>query len=191
MLTRLTALLDADRARSSNSLPALIAADYLAACSETRESPRRMAIMFVPRLIHNPSLHATVILRLAHSSPRFLFGLWRTLLVAKHAIDVEGRVEVGPGLILPHPIGIVLGRGTRIGSNVRILNNVTIGARPGHDVAWSRACPDIRDGVTIWTQSIVVGPITVGENAVIGARSWIDRDVASGEVVHPGRPRAD
>jgi serine O-acetyltransferase len=189
VLTRLTAMFDADRARSSNSLPALIVADYLAACGETHESARRLAIMFLPRLIHNPSLHATVILRFAHRSPRLLFGLWRTLLIAKHAIDVEGRVEIGPGLVLPHPVGIVLGRGTRIGRHVRILNNVTIGARPGPDFPGSDACPDIRDGVTIWTQSIIVGPITVGENAVIGARSWIDKDVASGETVHPGRQR--
>lgn len=139
--------------------------------------------MFVPRLVHNPSLHATVILRLTLAGPRFLFGLWRTLLIAKHGIDVEGPVEIGPGLLLPHPISIVIGRGTRIGSNVRILNHVTIGSRPGRPPVGARSCPDIGDGTTIWAQSIVVGPITVGENATLGARSWVDKDVPPGAVI--------
>jgi serine O-acetyltransferase len=174
---------DADRASDRDTVLGLIIADYLAACSGGDESPRRLALMFLPRLIHNPSLHTTVIIRLAHAGPRFLFGLWRTLLIAKHAIDVEGPIDIGPGLILPHPVSIVIGRGTRIGSNVRILNSVTIGARPGRAPVGSRTCPDIRDGATIWAQSIVVGPITVGENATLGARSWLDSDVAPGAVI--------
>jgi serine O-acetyltransferase len=180
--SRLDAPLWTARGAARDGLPRLIIADYLAVCGETSESPRRLALMFLPRLLHNPSLQATVMIRLAHRSPRFMFGIWRTLLIAKHSIDVEEPIEIGPGLVLPHPFGIVLGRGTRIGSNVRILNTVTIGARPGRD--WTPAmCPQIGDGVTIWTQSIVVGPIIVGPNAVLGARSWIDKDVAAGEVV--------
>lgn len=180
---RLERRFDADRPGARDSVLGLIIADYLAVCSGGGESPRQLALMFVPRLIQNPSLHATVILRLALAGPRVVFGLWRTLLIAKHAIDLEGPVEIGPGLILPHPVSIVIGRGTRIGRNVRILNGVTIGARPGRAPVGSRACPDIRDGATIWAQSIVVGPITVGENATLGARSWVDRDVAPGEVI--------
>jgi serine O-acetyltransferase len=169
---------ETDRSPRSGLL-GLIVADYLAACRGSDESSTRLALMFLPRLVHNPSLHATVMLRLALAGPRFLFGMWRTLLIAKHSIDLEGPVEIGPGLLLPHPVGIVFGRGTRIGADVRIGHNVTFGGRPGR----TALCPDIRDGVTIWTQSIIVGPITVGENAVLGARSWVDKDIAPGSVV--------
>ena len=40
----------------------------------------------------------------------------------------------------------------------------------------------IGDAVTIYGQSMVIGPITVGEGAVIGARSWVDKDVPPGAV---------
>src|SRR4051794_18776104 len=181
----MSALFEADRAEDPRGLLGLVISDYLAATAGAEESPRRLALMFVPRLLNNPSLQATLIVRLTLRSPRFMFGLWRSLLIAKHSIDVEGPVEIGPGLMLPHPIGIVLGRGTRIGRNVRILNHVVTGARPGTEPG-PRMCPVIRDRVTIWTQSIVVGPIEIGEAATIGARSFIDKDVEPGRVVHPG-----
>jgi serine O-acetyltransferase len=46
----------------------------------------------------------------------------------------------------------------------------------------------IGDRVAIYMQSIVVGPIAVGDDAVLGARSWVDKDVPPGAVVS-GRPR--
>jgi serine acetyltransferase len=167
----------------NTSLRSLIASDYEAVCRGRPESPRRRALMFGPRLLYHAPLQATVIVRLAQCGPRWLHGFWRNLLIWKHSIDVEFPVEIGPGLLLPHPVSIVVGRSTKIGANVQIMNNVTIGARPYQQAQDGRICPEIRDGAIILTQSIVVGPITVGENALIGARTWIDTDVPAGAAV--------
>jgi serine acetyltransferase len=139
-------------------------------------------LLFLPRLIHNPCLHATVMLRLALASPKFTLGLWRTLLIAKHSIDIQGDIEIGPGLKLMHPFGIVLGWGVRIGSNVSILHSVTMGAFHRHPPGVYRMSPTVEDDVTIYTQSVLVGPITVGKGSVIGAGSFVDHDIAPGTI---------
>ena len=87
----------------------LFAADYLALYRDRGESPRRRRIAFLPRLLTNPSLHAVLLLRLANASPRFTWWFWRQVLVSKHAMDWTGPFEIGPGLRLPHPVGVVMG----------------------------------------------------------------------------------
>jgi serine O-acetyltransferase len=46
-----------------------------------------------------------------------------------------------------------------------------------------RPCPVIGDGVTIYMKTVILGPITIGDHAVIGARAWVVNDVPAGEVV--------
>jgi serine O-acetyltransferase len=164
--------------------------------SSKADSPRRLALLFVPRLLNNPCLHATVLLRLALRSPTFMLGFWRTLLIAKHSIDIQREIEIGPGLLLVHPFGIGLGARLHIGSNVTILNSVSIGGnvivganavQPGRSNKLSpMLSPTIGDNVVVFADSFLVGPITVGERAVIGAGAWVDHDVPP-RAIHPGR----
>lgn len=199
MLRRLESLFDPNQPPRSDSLLGLIISDYLAYYVATptrskwgvygstrRDSPRKLAFLFLPRLAHNPCLHATLLLRLALRSPKFTLGLWRTLLIAKHSIDIHGDIKIGPGLMLPHPVGITIAPTLRIGSNVTILHQVTIGGVVRQPEGESQLSPIIGDDVVIYTQSILVGPITIGDGAVVGAGSLVDQDVASGAVV-PGR----
>jgi serine O-acetyltransferase len=195
MLARITALFDPGGPQPQSGLLPLIVSDYVALYRDNHEPPRRMALLFLPRLVLNPSLHATTLIRLTLASPRFTFGLWRTLLIAKHSIDVNRVMEIGPGLVLPHPIGILLGWGLRVGANVTILHEVSIGGIPTDPSAPMRPppgpigepCPVIEDGVTILMKSVIVGPITIGEGAVIGARSFVTKDVPAGTTVRGQR----
>jgi serine O-acetyltransferase len=195
MVARVISLFGTDPRDCGNGLFRLIVSDYLAYYREKErargrpESPQRRALLFLPRVLHNPCLHATILLRLALASPRFTLGLWRTLLIAKHSIDIQPDIEIGPGLKLLHPFGIALGWGLRVGSNVAILHNVSIGAAHRQPEGVYRASPIIEDDVTIYTQSFLSGPITVGRGALIGAGSFVDYDVAPGAVVRGGFQR--
>jgi len=92
--------------------------------------------------------------------------------------DVDTTARFGPGLHVPHPTGIVIGAGSRVGANVTILQHVTLGqAHRG-----SREAPTIQDGVEIGVGACVLGPVTIGASAVIGANSVVLRDVAPGAV---------
>jgi serine acetyltransferase len=206
MLGRLESLFRPEATRQADSLLALIISDYVAYYGpRTRmrrrwaighgskaDSPRRLALLFLPRLINNPSLHATVLLRLATRGPRLLLGFWRTVLIAKHSIEISRDMEIGPGLVLPRPIGIALGETVRIGTNVTIFHYVGLGATffaaPGYrpDEPGAQLAPVIGDDVVIFMDSKLVGGINVGDGVVIAAGAWVDHDVPP-KTVHPGR----
>lgn len=198
MLDRLVSRFDPDQPLRGDGLLSLIISDYLAfygstpsrdrsgvAGSHKRYSIRKQALLFVPRVLHNPCLHATILIRLTVWSPRVLLGFWRTVLIAKHGIDIHWNMRIGPGLVLPHPMGIVLGWGLKIGRNATILHNVTIGGLVQRGRS-GQLCPLIGDDVVIYMNSIILGPISIGDRAVVGAGSWVDRDI-SADTVHRGR----
>jgi len=77
----------------------------------------------------------------------------------------------------PHrAIGVVISSGVQLGENVTIYQNVTIGSKGG--------CPAIGDGVIIGAGAVILGPIRVGNCAVIGANSVVTKDVAAGSIVY-------
>ena len=86
--------------------------------------------------------------------------------------------EIGPGLNLPHPTGIVVGDGVRIGRSSTIYQNVTLGRhsanRPGY--------PVLGEDTTIYAGAVIIGAITIGEGAVVAANSVVNRDIAPGAI---------
>ena len=77
------------------------------------------------------------------------------------------------GLRIPHPYGIVIHAGACIGSNVTVRQHVTIGVRSDSDLRPPIVCDD----VIIGAGAAVLGPITVGLGAVIGANAVVNSDV--------------
>lgn len=94
---------------------------------------------------------------------------------------VQFDAEIGPGLRLPHPNGIVIGQGVRIGANCTIYQQVTLGgARVGD---WkSDRYPDVGDGVVLFAGAKLVGDIRIGDGATVGANAVVLRDVPPGHV---------
>ena len=84
------------------------------------------------------------------------------------------QAEIGRHFRIAHPIGIVIGL-AKIGDNVAIWQNVTIGAigRAGE----KKSCPVIDDNVKIFASAVVAGGIRIGEGSTIGALAFINRDV--------------
>ncbi|WP_275039694.1 serine O-acetyltransferase [Halorubrum distributum] len=81
---------------------------------------------------------------------------------------------------LPHPIGIVIGHDAEVGENVCIRHHVTLGRSVPEQ---SAGYPTVNDGVVIGTGTTVLGDITIGENASIGANSVVLDDVPPGSTV--------
>jgi serine O-acetyltransferase len=186
MSARVIALFESENRRRGDSLGRLIISDYLAYYhnyGRAKESPPRLALLFLPRLFTNPCLHATVMIRLALAGPRMFNGLWRTVLIAKHSIDIHHRMTIGPGLMLPHPTGILLGWGLEVGSNVVLLHNLSIGRVHQPEEGATQLSPVIGDDVIIYPGAMLFGPITIGDGAVIGAGAWVTRDVPPGATV--------
>lgn len=85
--------------------------------------------------------------------------------------------EIGGGLYIPHPYGIVVGAAT-LGRNVTLLQNVTIGRKSADDPR----DPLIEDDVTISAGAVIIGAITLGKGSTIGANAVVVKDVPAGAI---------
>ena len=84
--------------------------------------------------------------------------------------------RIGPGLLLPHPVGIVVGDDVEIGDNATIYQHVTLGQRGARDQSY----PVIGHNVVIYAGAVIIGNITIGDGAVIGANAVVTGDVPAG-----------
>lgn len=91
----------------------------------------------------------------------------------RYGCIISPSAEIGYNFKLPHPVGVVIGEGVKIGNNCIIYQNVTLG-RKNRDIA---EYPAIGDNVTIYCNSVLVGNINIGDNTIIGCNSTILRDV--------------
>jgi serine O-acetyltransferase len=127
------------------------------------------------RLAH-PRFLPLVILRASHAicmlRVPFIPQLLGYLNVLMFGLDVAPRCEIGPGLFLPHTAGTVIGA-SRIGQNVTIFQNVTLGAK-GLDMGWN---PDLRpivcDNVILGAGCKILGGISLGVGVKVGANAVV------------------
>jgi serine O-acetyltransferase len=132
-------------------------------------------------LLFENGYQAVVLHRLAHwfkrrgipfFGPFFnRFSLWLT------GVDIAPAAEIGPGLRIGHGVGLVIGGAARIGRNAFLLHGVTIGA-PG--ATRLEEMPTVGDDVFIGAGATLIGPIVVGDGAVIGASALVTSDVPPG-----------
>ena len=95
------------------------------------------------------------------------------------AIDIHPGAKIGKYLFIDHGF-TVIGETAQIGDNVTIYQCVTLGGtNPANGVAGKRH-PTLSDGVIVGSGAQILGPITVGPRARIGANAVVTRDVAEG-----------
>jgi len=101
-------------------------------------------------------------------------------------IDIHPGATIGDYFTIDHGTGVVIGETTVIGRNVKMYQGVTLGAKSfpldeyGNPIKGIIRHPRIEDKVIIYSNSTILGPITVGEGAVIGGNLWVDSDVKAG-----------
>lgn len=95
-------------------------------------------------------------------------------------IELHWQSEVGEGLRIYHGYCLVIHPETRIGKNVTLRHCVTLGNR---GTANASGTPVLHDDVEVGAHAIVIGPVTVGAKAVIGAGAVVTKDVPPGAVV--------
>ncbi len=92
------------------------------------------------------------------------------------AADIPLNCQIGGGLLLPHPNGIVIHRLARIGPNCLIFHQVTIGTRSGVVNP-----PVIGGHVDIGAGAKILGDVRIGDHACIGANAVVLKDVPAGK----------
>lgn len=92
----------------------------------------------------------------------------------KTGVEIHPAAKIGKGVFIDHGAGVVIGETAEVGDNVTIYQNVTLGGT-GKDVG--KRHPTVKNGVMLSAGCSVLGPVTVGEGAKIGAGSVVLCDV--------------
>lgn len=98
-----------------------------------------------------------------------------------HCCEISYEAKIASTVVFPHDgFGVVIGNSTVVGEHTKILHRVTLGGREGHAAADGRTNPMIGKHVLIGSGAFVLGPVTVGDYARIGAGAVVLEDVPEG-----------
>jgi len=89
-------------------------------------------------------------------------------------IEIDHGAVIGEGTVFIHGNGIVIGPGSVIGRHCSIFHQVTVGSQDGESY------PVVCDHVTIYPGAKIIGGITIGDGAKIGANAVVLSDVPAG-----------
>ena len=136
---------------------------------------KKMLAKYIPWFMMDKKIEK--IYKKAHKSflkgHRNLANYYVYKIFQKYNCYISPKAEIGNNVSFPHPTGIVIGEGVKIGENCTIYQNVTLG-RKNKDIA---EYPSIGNNVTIYCNSTIVGNIEVGENSIIGCNTVVLKSV--------------
>lgn len=134
-----------------------------------------------------PAIRAISSYRIAHALHKFGIPLIPRIITemahSETGIDIHPEAVIGPYFAIDHGTGIVIGSTTIIGSNVKLYQGVTLGAKSfsldkeGNPVKGIPRHPIVEDNVVVYSNSSILGRITIGHDSVIGGNIWITNDL--------------
>lgn len=138
-----------------------------------------------------PGVQAVLAYRLAHrlkarEVPLLPLGIsWASRSIT--GIEIHPGARIGSGFFIDHGSGVVIGETAEIGENVTLYQGVTLG---GTGFQAGKRHPTVEDNVTIGSGAKLLGPVTVGHGAKVGANTVVVGDVppCSTVVGNPGHP---
>ena len=141
-------------------------------------------------LLTYSGLHVLIFHRIAHAMealrlpllPRILMSIARGLT----GVEIHPAATIGRGLFIDHGTGVVIGETAVIGDNVTLFQGVTLGGT-GKDKG--KRHPTLGNNVVVGAGAKILGNITIGHHALIGANAVVIRDVPEDSTVVgvPGR----
>jgi serine O-acetyltransferase len=146
-----------------------------------------------------PGLYAITVYRIAH----ILFNLNvpqlpRIMTEQAHSmtgIDIHPGAKIGERFVIDHGTGVVIGETSVIGDNVRIYQNVTIGAvslppNAGIELRGAKRHPTIEDDVILYSGATVLGGDTIiGTRSIVGGNVWLTSSIPPDTKVVIDSPR--
>lgn len=146
-----------------------------------------------------PGLFAITVYRISHILHQLgIPQLPRIMSEHAHSltgIDIHPGASIGRRFVIDHGTGVVIGETSIIGENVRIYQNVTIGALSlppgsGERLKGKKRHPTIEDDVIIYSGATILGgDTTIGRGSVIGGNVWITESIPPDTKVFIDTPR--
>ena len=137
-----------------------------------------------------PAIRALTCYRIAHELYRLDVPLIPRIITelahSETGIDIHPGAQIGEYFTIDHGTGVVIGATCIIGSNVKLYQGVTLGAKSfpldvnGNPIKNNPRHPILEDNVIVYSNATVLGRITIGQGAVVGANKWVTHDVPAG-----------
>ncbi|MDP9001840.1 MAG: serine acetyltransferase [Myxococcota bacterium] len=135
----------------------------------------RVGLRQVATILAHDGAQALALSRLRQAARRWRIPLAEPLLrraqLIMFGIDIGRDVELGEGVLFAHTVGIVIGGDARVGDRVMFLGSNTIGSIRHEDF------PRVGSDVIIGAGARIVGAVTIGDGATIGANAVVVHDV--------------
>lgn len=181
-------------AHSLPAIRALLVSDFKAAL---RGDPAATSIAEI--LLCYRGATAIIHHRLAHALDRLGARLVARLIAdiahSSTGIDIHPSARIGESFFIDHGTGVVIGETAIIGSNVRLYQAVTLGAKrfpaaaDGSLLKGAPRHPIIEDNVVVYAGATILGRITVGRDSVIGGNVWLTHSVPEGSIITQAQAR--
>ena len=177
--------------RTSTLVAATVAEVKRDVAAAKSRDPAADGVSTVEVLLAWPGVQALLAHRAAHAMLRVGVPVLPRLLAAfaraVTGIEIHPAADIGPGLFIDHGMGVVIGETATVAQDVTIYQGVTLG---GTGFATGKRHPSVQDRVTIGSGAKLLGPITIGHDAKIGANTVVIHDVPPNSTVVgiPGHP---
>ena len=150
-----------------------------------RGQPFSKRRIFWESVIFKAGFQAVLLYRVSHwlYERGWIYLPWflSRLSIAITGAEIEFNARIGPGMFVSHPVGIVVGRGTVIGSEVTLFQGVTFGVKSWHPDAIGKF-PRVGNKCYFFTGAAVLGDVTVGDNCIVGAHAVLTCDLPDGSM---------
>lgn len=112
---------------------------------------------------------------------------------SRTGIDIHPAATIGDYFCIDHGTGVVIGETTIIGSHVVLYQGVTLGAKNFEYDEQGRLIdiprhPILEDRVTVYSNTSILGRVTIGHDTVIGGNVWLTQDVPANSIVLQSNP---
>ena len=112
---------------------------------------------------------------------------------ARTGIDIHPAAKIGDYFCIDHGTGVVIGETAIIGSHVVLYQGVTLGAKNFEYDADGKPMdiprhPILEDNVTVYSNTSILGRVTIGHDTVIGGNVWLTQDIPANSVVLQSTP---
>ena len=138
-------------------------------------------------ILCSSGLHCIIIYRFSHWLWKKNFRLTARIVsqIARFltGIEIHPGARIGKGFFIDHGMGVVIGETAVIGDNVTMYHGVTLGGTKSYGGKSGKRHPTVEDNVVIGAGAQVLGPITVGKNAKVGANATVVKDVPQNTTV--------
>ena len=133
-------------------------------------------------IFFNRGFHALLFYRIANKLYKWKIPglplIFARIIQILYAIDIDYKASISGGIVIVHGVGLVIGSGAKVASNVVFFHGVTLGRRGiGPVISATDGFPQVKEDCIICAGAVLLGNITIEKNTTIGANAVVTQNI--------------